>query len=476
MNTSPQLRLFVSLAALAGVLNAPRQLSGDSWFNLVLGRDIRASGLITRNDLTSEGLGAACLDQQWLAHLIQYWLEAWLGLPGLVLVAAVLSSGALIGALMCAERQGASPGRTLLVGVLALGAITPQTVRAQSFALPLLAACLCVLAADARAPARRTWWLVPVTLLWANVHGSVLLAPVLAGLLALSRLITSFRERKPVNVGLLGRDSVLCAVLALGAVLTPYGVAGLDYYRSTLGNPNFRAYVGEWSALSFSEEPATAALLIAVALVSVAAYRRAPVFPLLVCAALSALTLHSARHATPLALAAAALLPAAADAALGRRLRFQADSRLAQLTRWLMPSTALLFLVGVPALVRHTLQTELRREFADRVAALAAGRGPILGDEHHSDRLLWYHPELRGRLSHDVRIEVVPAAFLGAITRVHAAPRSERSRRWLRRYDLVIVDRNEHTALWSALLESPDFALAAEDALGAAFVRSALGS
>ena len=359
--------------------------------------------------------------------------------------------------------------------MLALGAITPQTVRAQSFALPLLAVCLCLLAADARAPARRTWWLVPVTLLWANLHGSVLLAPVLAGLLASSRLLMSLRERRPVNFALLRRDGALCAALALAVVVTPYGVAGLGYYRSTLGNPNFRAHIVEWRPLSFSSEPTTVALIVAVAAVIAAGYRKAPVFPLLVCAALSALTLHSARHATPLAwpLPRCCLLQPTSRSADGCASSRTRDSREPRAGSCRHGSP-------VPGRRARARTAHPAHRAAPRVYGPSGGSGCALPTHprrrDHSDRLLWYHPELHGRLSHDVRIEVVPAAFLAAITRVHAEPSSERSRRWLRGYDLVIVDRKEHPELWSALRDNPDFTLAAEDALGAAFVRSAPGS
>ncbi len=55
----------------------------------------------------------------------------------------------------------------------------PSTARAQTFALPLFALLVWMLARDARAPDRRVLWVIPLLVLWANLHGSVLLASVL---------------------------------------------------------------------------------------------------------------------------------------------------------------------------------------------------------------------------------------------------------------------------------------------------------
>jgi hypothetical protein len=458
-------RLLVSFAALLTALGGPRQINSDTWFNLVLGREIVASGLVTHNDLTAEAAGARWIDQQWLAHLIHYGLAQLLGLPGLVLVASLLSCGSLLGAAEHALRNGASPGRTLLAGMLALGALLPQSVRAQTFALPLLAFSLCRLDSDARRPDRRTWWLVPCTALWGNVHGSALLAPALGLLLALTRVLDTRRWQ------LLARDLLLSACLGAALLVSPYGLELLGYYGDILGNPAFRVHVGEWGPLPIASEPAKS-LLIALLLIStLLVARRSRSFPLAVCLGFASLTLRSARHATPLAIASAAFLPAIADAALGHRLRLVADRALQRLSRALLPAALLVSCTAIPLLARHTLRVDLPAAFGDRVALAARSAARVLADEHHADRLLWFHPELKGRLSHDVRFELLSPGFIQSLSQLYGFPESAAAQAWLSRYDLLVVYREQHTPLWHWLRNAPGWQEIAADRWTAAFLR-----
>ncbi len=465
LRDTAQGRLLASLTLLLAALGAPRQINADTWFNLVLGREIVASGLVIRNELTAEAAGAPWIDQQWLAHLIHYWLAQLLGLPGLVLVASLLTSASLLGAAEHALRNGASPGRTLLAGTLALGALLPQGVRAQTFALPLLAFSLCRLDSDARKPSPRIWWLVPCAALWGNLHGSALLAPVFGALLALTRALDTR------SWGLVARDLLLAACLGLALLASPYGFELLGYYGGILGNSAFRVHVGEWGPLALASEPAKS-LLIAVLLVSsLLVARRARHFPIAVCLGLALLTLRSARHATPLAIASAAFLPAIADAALGQRLRLQADRALQRSSRALLPAALLGSCVAIPLLVRHTLRVDLPAAFCDRVALAAEGAARVLADEQHADRLLWFHPELKGHLSHDVRFELLPPDFIQSLTQLYGFPETAYAQGWLARYDLVVVDREQHTPLWHWLRSHPGWHEIAADRWSAAFLR-----
>jgi len=462
-------RLLVIATLLVGVLNAPRQVNDDTWFNLVLGREIATRGLIHHNDLTREAWGAPVIDLQWLAHLIQYWLAQCIGLPGLVLVGSLLAYATLLAAAGFALIAGATPGRTLLVGLLALGSLAPQAVRAQSFALPLLLCFVVALRSDAERPALRTWWLLPCAVLWGNLHGSALLAPALGALALAARAADALRARRRPHARLLARDGALTLGLAAAVLASPYGLGLLRYYAATLYNPAFRAHIVEWSGLQLLDEPLTSVLPLAIFVLLLLGFRGVRSFPALVCLCFALLTLRSIRHATPLALAAAALLPAIADAACGQHLRFESDGVLRGLTSVGLPLALLGFFVGVPLLSARSLRLDTPVAFSDRVAAAAAGAGEILADEYHADRLLWVHPELKGRLSHDVRLEILPLGFIESLTRAYGFPDSPSSRHWLASYDLIIVDREAHGPLSAWLGRAPDWREIASDHFATAF-------
>jgi hypothetical protein len=465
-------RLLASVVLLETTLNAPTQLSGDTWYNLVLAREEIEHGLVTHNDLTVQGFGQACVDVQWLAHLCIAGLERALGLPGLALVASLVSAATLLGAAAFALGRGALPGRVLLGGVLALGGLLPQTLRAQSLALPFIALFPCVLAADAETARRHTWWLVPCAVLWGNLHGSVLLAPALAALLALCRVLDAVRAGRAQQARQgLGRDLLLGLCLLGSLWVSPYAPHILEYYRATIGSGAFRVYIREWGPLVLWQEPTTSALIAAIFVAAALGGRRLGSFPVFSTLALAGLTLRSARHAAPLALVAAAFLPAMADRALGTRLRFEAGRSLERVSRGLLVATAVGFCIGIPWLTAQTVRASMPVAFTDSVARAARSAERILSDEHQADRLLWSHPELAGRLSHDARIEVIPQAFLAEVTQAYGFPTLPRQHLWLRGYDLVIIDREAHQLLLAALSADAGWRLEASDADAAAFTR-----
>ena len=88
---APHARLLSAFALLAMVLRTPRVIWGDTWFNLVLGREIAQGGLIQQNLLTEQGFGERCVDLQWLAHAILYGVERAVGMPGVALLASALT-------------------------------------------------------------------------------------------------------------------------------------------------------------------------------------------------------------------------------------------------------------------------------------------------------------------------------------------------------------------------------------------------
>ena len=88
----------------------------------------------------------------------------------------------------------------------------------------------------------------------------------------------------------------------------------------------------------------------------------------------------------------------------------------------------------------------------DAAAALAA-RVPaarVLADEWSSPPMLWLHPSMFGRVAYDARLEQYSVAQLNA----YAEFLSARSRTWqrlLRGYGIVVVSRQHHGWLATAL-------------------------
>ena len=64
----------------------------------------------------------------------------------------------------------------------------------------------------------------------------------------------------------------------------------------------------------------------------------------------------------------------------------------------------------------------VRGAFAQVVQTAARPDRLVFTDEGQGDRLLWFHPELRGRISYDARAETMTANDLDALASLYGTP------------------------------------------------------
>ncbi len=182
-------------------------------------------------------------------------------------IALVLLALAL--ATATARTSGASSRSTFLVGLLAvLAGPWGWTIRAQTAALPLFAGVLWLLVdASRRGIRRRTLLVLPLLVVWANLHGSVVLGAGLTVLLGVDRA----RPRRGASRGSRSPSSSLAPLCVLAS---PYGTK-LD--RLLRPDARRRAVRRRSSASgSGRARSATTALFWLLALVARRAARDAP--------------------------------------------------------------------------------------------------------------------------------------------------------------------------------------------------------
>ena len=469
--SSSPLRLLFAITLLAMAGRRPPHICSDTWFNLVLGRDIAESGLVTKNELTRVGFGVHLADQQWLAHWILYGIATEIGLPGVALANALLTAGSLLAALGAALRGGATHGRTLVVGVLALAAmISHSMARAQSLALPFIVALFIVLLRDQTRPRPRTWFFVPCVAVWANLHGSVLLAPLFAAVAAAARMIDA-RRRRTISGPLVIRDIGLTLAFGAAAFASPYAFELPQYYRGTSANPLLRTYITEWAPPTLATAPAAWCLIFVVAAVAIHRLRVAPAFESAGCLLLAAATIGSVRHAVPLALFAALVLPRMLDDVLGDKfLRFAEDRPMRLAARALVPLAIVAF-GSIPVSAWRWSRLDAPRATTDRAAAAARPDRLVFTSETQGDRLLWFHPELKGRISHDSRADTMTAGELDALASLYGTPNAPEYRRLLEGYDVVVVDHEVHPEFARSMDQDAGWEKVGSDFSSAVFAR-----
>jgi hypothetical protein len=447
--------LLVVLLAAFGItfltIFPPTLLVADSWMTLVAGREVVENGFPSRDELTVLGLGREWTDQQWGAQLIAYGAHALGGHSLLAVVAALFAVAAFAVAAVGARRLGAGPRAVVLLFFpVLMAAPWTFTIRAQVFALPLYAALIWLLAAEARHRTRRVYLVLPLLLIWANIHGSVALAALLTMGLGAIELV---RTR-----GASGLRSVALLVLPPLAVLaTPYGpVETARYYHLLLVDPPFgRELVTEWRRSDPSWDTLAFYVLAAIAaIVVVWRRRRVTLFDAATLGFTFVGALLAIRGIPWFALACLVLVPVA----IGRRLEgARPRARRALDGAIAFAAVGLLAVVAVVAVAR-TDSWYVKNWPQGAVAAVGTALGPetrVYAESRDADWILWRFPELRGRIAYDVRFEIYDRPTFERIVRF----RGEQGEDWKSIADgyeiLVLETEQEPTSHVQDFLAEP---------------------
>jgi hypothetical protein len=294
--------LIIALACSAAVLfgHLATQFAADSWLNLLSGREIVEHGLPRHDVLAVVSRGHDWVDQQWLAHLFYYGAYAVGGLSFVARVNIVVFLAAVTGVFWFARRRGATSVAVALCSVPML-IVGIDFVRAQVLAEPLFVALVALLASESRRPTARVALAFPILVLWANIHGSVVLGAALVAALGLIELRRGARLR-PIALLVLPGACVFAS---------PYGASLVTYYRATLHNPEFSRHLTEWGSPTFGS--LWGVLLLATALLAVGLVARRPralsSFEVVVLAIALLGALQAVRSIVWFVIAAAMLLP-----------------------------------------------------------------------------------------------------------------------------------------------------------------------
>jgi hypothetical protein len=388
---------FVGLLAVL----VPQLLASDGWLALVGGRLIAHHGLPRHDTLTALTSGRDWVDQQWLGQLAVYGLDSAGGIRLLLAVNVVLVAGAFIAAAVFARRRGGQPATVAIVLLAALlpFLVTAMNVRTQSFVYLPFVVVVGMLARDRPVSPRLMVATLALLVVWANVHGSALLA---AGLIALRGAVdlNTSRRNRTAWVLLLAPWACLLA--------SPYHVHLVSYYGKTAFNSSFSTYLSQWAPTTFS--PISAPLLILVFATvwtlgrSAASY--SPYERWLLGAAVL-LALLAVRNWTFASLLLVMLAPQGFDRALRKR-----PARPAPAIGAAIATVAAVAAVASVVGSLGSSEAKLTRNYpagAGRAAAAAASHpgAQVYAGIAFADWLLWEHPELAGKVVFDVRYELL---------------------------------------------------------------------
>ena len=461
--------MLFSAAVYLFVANLPSGVQSDGWLALLAGREIVQHGLPSHDTLTVWADGRRWIDQQWLAQVALYGLQRLGGYRLVMLFHAGLALGGFGAACAVARRRGASALSVTWIGVLGLFAYFPEAaiMRAQSFSYVFFVAVVALLFQDSRRRSNRVFSVLPLLVLWANLHGSVVVG---AGLASTYGLMTLVGARRAPHEGWV--RGLTLFIVPWGCVLvSPYAASLPSYYRTILFSAHFANYVTEWSPTAWSILTAPVYILVVAGVWLFGRARGGSTrFELVAFLLTSLLAFQALRNMAWVGLTGILLLPGLLD-----RVRTP-PTEPRRINRILAPAAtvgALFILVATATKSDSWFVNRYPPAAANAAAAAAGQKQRIFANEAYADWLVWTHPGLAGRVAFDTRFELLDTHQLKQIQDFRS--RIGNWRTIPSGYSVLVLSGTDEKKAIAGLLHAHDARMITEDH-GIAVLRHAVGN
>ena len=309
----PTRRLFALLLIVALFTMSVREVTDpDVWWHLRTGQFILETRTIPHSDIFSSTVtGSEWVTHEWLSEVIIYAVYSWFGIFGLMIFFSALVTCIFWVAFLTSPGRPYIAGFAVLLGALATAPV--WGVRPQIFTLLLTSITLLILRRYIRDNHRRSLYLlVPLMLIWVNLHSGFALGLVLIAVAALGLVIDEIlngESRSRVGNRILPLVLVLSACF-LAVLINPNGARMYTYPFQTLSSRAMQAYIQKWFSPDFHliEWQPFAAVLLATFSAMALSRQRVRFGDVLMLLVLGYAGLRSARNVPIFALAAIPLL------------------------------------------------------------------------------------------------------------------------------------------------------------------------
>lgn len=243
---------FLLFVAIRLALLGPEMLGDpDTFLHVAIGDWIRLHHTVPVTDPFSYPMaGQPWVAHEWLAGLLMSYAYSAAGWYG-VCVLAVLACGLTLVILARFLLRHVPPIYALLLVIMAFTGLESHLLaRPHVLVWPLMALWVSQLIMRSEAGRLPPFWLLPVLILWANLHGSFTLGLLFVPPLALEAYLTA----KPRSWRLLGGWG-LFLFLALGcSLLTPFGWHGVAFTNQLVSIKALTS-ITEWQPLTVTGHP-----------------------------------------------------------------------------------------------------------------------------------------------------------------------------------------------------------------------------
>lgn len=232
----------------------------DSFWHIKLGRDILSTGHFPVVDTYSHSFaGKPFVSKEWLSEIIFAAVHQGFGWSGVLLFTAIVG----IAVILVLYRELAMfihPTFAALFSILAVTMLSPVVVaRPHLLTLPITAYFTARLLRAAEKLEAPSFWLLVLVSVWANLHGSFILAFVIAGF-AFLHVIEKSKLSNPVVVS---KWLLFLLACPLAAMVHPYGVEPLRIGLNMMATNAAMSFITEWMPFNAHEDPMVEYYLLA---------------------------------------------------------------------------------------------------------------------------------------------------------------------------------------------------------------------
>lgn len=253
----------------------------DTYWHIAVGQWMMESGTVPHVDpFSSTALGEPWIAKEWLSQLLYAFAHDLGGWTAVIVLTAVAAAAAF-GLLGWFLRRNLTVLPAVLLVSCAFVLVAPHLVaRPHVLALPVMVGWVGGLAVAADRRQGPSLWLLPLMVLWANLHGGFTLGLLLSGAFGLDAVVSAPREGRI-------REALRWAVFLVAAVLcacvTPYGAQSIGVTLQILGLGPALSIIGEWRPQDFGSLSAfEVCLLLAIGLALLSGLRIPPIRLLIV--------------------------------------------------------------------------------------------------------------------------------------------------------------------------------------------------
>jgi hypothetical protein len=484
--------LLVFVAMLLLFMLASRPLvDPDFWWHLRTGQYIVETGAIPHTDIFSHAFfGREWVAHEWLSEIFIYAVHQALGYGGLVVTFSIIIVAALwVTYRECARRAGHPyvTGFALILGGLA--SAPTWGVRPQMFSFLFASIFIAVLVDYLRNGNKGfIWWLLPLMILWVNMHAGFALGLALIALAIIGLMLDQWLAPDSECGPLWGRMRPLCLVwlaCVMAVSLNPNGVRIYSYPFETLTSHAMMKYINEWFSPDFHELMflPLAVLIFATFTVMVMSKERARPSELLLLSVTGFAALRSGRNVPFFALAAMPLLAEHSWSWLTshrwgqwlvvpekREAGAQAIIKVLMNVVLLVILPTTLCVLRVRQVIANRATTEAQNFPVAAVEFIRSSRPPqpIYNEYGWGGYMIWkLHPEYRVYI--DGRADVYGDQFIEEFLRTHDGEGNWRAP--LDRYGVRTVVVNPRAALASLLRQEEGWSKVFEDQQAAIFIK-----